>query len=404
MLNMPAFTEKQFVTDHIKSILAFYDAKVDDESGGYFQNYKDDGSIFNPEFKQLVSSTRIVVNYAVAFKLFGKEEYKARAVRGIRFVEDIHWQPEQNAYAWTLHNNQAQDMTQQAYGYAFVLLAYAALHKYQILDCRDNMQTVFAQLETSFWQTDYGLYADEISADGVLSDYRGQNANMHLCEAMLMAYEASGDIQYLDKAETIANNICFRQAELTNGLVWEHYTKTFLPDWEYNKDDPKNLYRPWGFQPGHQTEWTKLLLSLHRHRPSAKYENKAIELFDIAYGTAWDNEYGGLVYGFSPDGKWCDEDKYFWVQAESIAAAAMIYELTGNNDYLDAYQALWAYCWKHMIDHEYGAWFRLLTRENGKTSDEKSSAGAKCDYHSLCACAEVLRVIGDNEKLSPFAK
>ena len=36
------------------------------------------------------------------------------------------------------------------------------------------------------------------------------------------------------------------------GFVWEHYTVDFEIDWEYNKNDPSNIYRPWGFQPGHQ--------------------------------------------------------------------------------------------------------------------------------------------------------
>jgi len=27
-----------------------------------------------------------------------------------------------------------------------------------------------------------------------------------------------------------------------------------------------NLFRPWGYQPGHFTEWAKLLLQLERHK------------------------------------------------------------------------------------------------------------------------------------------
>ncbi len=32
----------------------------------------------------------------------------------------------------------------------------------------------------------------------------------------------------------------------------------------------------------------------------------------------------GLFYGFAPNGDICDNDKYFWVQAESFAAAALL--------------------------------------------------------------------------------
>ena len=50
-----------------------------------------------------------------------------------------------------------------------------------------------------------------------------------------------------------------RQAAKADGLVWEHYDRDWNVDWDYHRDDPKHLFRPWGFQPGHQTEWAKLL-------------------------------------------------------------------------------------------------------------------------------------------------
>jgi len=134
-------------------------------------------------------------------------------------------------------------MTQQAYGYAFVLLAYAAARKAGIVTSNDMLLKTYQQLESRFWQADFGLYADEISPEGELSSYRGQNSNMHLCEAMLAAYEASNEQVFLTRAQTLAQNIAFRQADLTDGLIWEHYTTDFQPDWEYNKEDPKNLYR-----------------------------------------------------------------------------------------------------------------------------------------------------------------
>jgi mannose/cellobiose epimerase-like protein (N-acyl-D-glucosamine 2-epimerase family) len=392
----PDFFSKHFLLNHCQSILAFYDPKVVDQSGGYFQNYFDNGELFDPGFRQLVSSTRIVVNYAQAHSLFAKPEYLTMALHGLDYVENVHWRSDSQSYAWTLLDHQPQDMTQQAYGYAFVLLAYAAVHKNGLRHVTDKIKATYDLLESRFWQAEYGLYADEISSDGQLSDYRGQNANMHLCEAMIMAFEATGDELYLQRALLLAENISHRQASLTDGLVWEHYTPHFAPDWLYNKDDPKNLYRPWGFQPGHQTEWSKLLLSLYRHKPSQDLLDRARMLFDRAFETSWDAEFGGMIYGFAPDGKWCDDDKYFWVQAESFAAAAMLYQLTGQDKYQQQYQALWQYSWQHMVDHQYGAWFRVLTRDNSKYSKEKSAAGAKCDYHTLGACFEVLRVLRDS--------
>jgi len=373
--------------------MSFYDPRVIDSRGGYHQNFHDDGSIFNDGFKHLVSSTRMVVNYATAASVLDRPQYLEFAQHGLDYIENVHWQTSSQGYAWTLQHNTPTDMTQQAYGYAFVLLAYAAVCKAGLVGDSTQLHVIYERLEKRFWQAEYGLYADTISVDGELSDYRGQNANMHLCEAMIAAFEACKNSIFLEKANLLARNICARQADLSNGLVWEHFTSDFGIDWEYNKDDPKNLYRPWGFQPGHQTEWAKLLLQLNGYSPDQWLVDKAQYLFDTAYEQAWDSELGGLIYGFNLQGEWCDDDKYFWVQAESIAAAAMLYQQTEQAKYLAQYEQLWRYCWEHFVDHEFGAWFRVLRRDNVRYSKQKSAAGAKCDYHTLGAFMAIIELM-----------
>ena len=80
---------------------------------------------------------------------------------------------------------------------------------------------------------------------------------MHMCEAMLSAFEATGEEKYLNRAHLLAKRICVDLASKANGLVWEHYKTDWTHDWEYNHDDPKNLFRPYGYLPGHFTEWSK---------------------------------------------------------------------------------------------------------------------------------------------------
>jgi mannose/cellobiose epimerase-like protein (N-acyl-D-glucosamine 2-epimerase family) len=179
---------------------------------------------------------------------------------------------------------------------------------------------------------------------------------------------------------------------LSDGLVWEHYHADWSIDWHYNESDSSNIFRPWGFQPGHQTEWAKLLLILERHRALPWLAPRAIELFDAGFNRAWDDQHGGLYYGFGPDNSICDHDKYFWVQAETFATAALLGKRTGLERFWDCYDELWRYSWAHFVDHEYGAWFRILTCDNRKYGDEKSPAG-KTDYHTMGACYEVLNAI-----------
>jgi len=394
---LPDFRDPAFLRAHIADTMAFYHPRAIDPAGGYFHYFRDDGSVYDASHRHLVSSTRFVFNYAMAAREFDREDYREAARHGLRYLRQAHRDPVGGGYAWTLRDGIAEDRTNHAYGVAFVMLAYASALKGGIAEAAPWLEETWQLLETWFWDEDAGLYRDEADASWRFTDYRGQNANMHLCEALIAAYEASGESRYYYRARTVASQMTRRQAALAGGLVWEHYDRDWNVDWDYHRDDPKHLFRPWGFQPGHQTEWAKLLLILDQHAqergaPVDWLLPTAQHLFDTAIAHSWDERHGGLCYGFDPDGAVCDDDKYFWVQAESLAAAARLAHRTGQVRYWDWYQRLWAYSWRHFVDHEHGAWFRILDRENRKYSDEKSPAG-KTDYHTMGACYDALELL-----------
>ena len=374
--------------------MRFYHPRcIDNNTGGFFQYFRDDGSIYDFDTKHLVSSTRFIFNYSMAAIQFDSKDYLDAALHGINYLRDSHLNKNTGGYAWTMKDSEVDESTNYCYGLAFVLLAYSSAYKAGILKAKDYIEETFQLMEKHFWSKEYELYSDEISADWkVVSSYRGQNANMHSCEALIMAFEATGSQKYLDRALLIGKNICIRQAGLAEGLIWEHYDSNWEINWVYNKNRPDDLFRPWGFQVGHLTEWAKLLLILERHVKEDWLLPRAQELFDDAVEMGWDEKSEGLFYGFAPNGDICDKDKYFWVQAESLAAAAVLANRTGDDYYWEWYDRIWSYSWKHMIDHKYGAWFRILDSNNNKYDDLKSPAG-KTDYHTMGACYEILKII-----------
>lgn len=432
-----------------------------DRSGGFFQGFRDDGSIFDAERRHLVSSARFVINHSVLYRLLKRPEDLAAVRHGLAFLHDVHAAPA-GGFAWELRwrdgRSEVLDATQQNYGAAFVLLAHAEAMMAGVSEARGGLDAAYDLMEKHFWEPAAQLYADEAAADwSTVGSYRGQNSNMHSCEAMMAAFDATGEAKFLARALVLARGITQRlPAIVGSGLVWEHYTEAWKPDLEYGKATQGragNKFRPWGYQTGHLTEWSKLLLQLEAHLgsaagkaacPGAAEEAAAWLLptarrfFDAAWERGWDAVHGGLVYGFSPeDDGWsvCDADKYFWVQVgcaarcsgelllsalgsapaykpyarlplslslppplpqcESIGAASLLAARTGEKKYADAYDALWAYAWAHFIDHKNGAWYRILAPDNSKVTDEKSPVG-KTDYHVICgACRDVLRGMGE---------
>ncbi len=385
----PDFADATFLDQHIQSILDFYAPNVRAPDGGFHQCFLDDGSVYDEGMRHLVSSTRFVFNYATAYQRSENAEQLQWAVDGMDFIKRVHKQPSGH-YAWVIENGVVTDGRAMAYGHAFVMLAAASLVLAGVKEEVATIEQVWDFMETHFWDEESQAYADELDETlTILDPYRGQNANMHTCEALLLAMKATGDTRYLDRAAILAGRFAVDLAGINDGLIWEHYDTSWQCDMQYNIDKPDDLFKPWGFQPGHQVEWTKLLLELNKWQPNPVWPERAAELFDVAMEKGWDETHGGLVYGFAPDGTFADTHKYFWVHAEAFAAAWRLYATTQEERYLDAYNKLWKYSWDTLIDHEQGAWFRIKNRD-GSAFDNLKSPPGKTDYHTMGACWDVL--------------
>ncbi|MCR9138738.1 MAG: AGE family epimerase/isomerase [Alphaproteobacteria bacterium] len=389
-----SYRDPEFLTAHIRSIIEFYHPTcIDTERGGYINQMLDDGTVYDRDTKHLVGTCRFIYNYALASIVLGDPQFKAAAEHGLTFLTQQHRQPD-GGFAWVLGADGVVDGTRHCYGHAFVLLAAAGAAKAGVDGAADLAADVFELLENRFWDADARLYVDEIAAGdwSAIDPYRGQNANMHMCEAMLAAFEATGETRFLDRAHLLAKRICVDLAAPGDGLVWEHYHTDWTHDWDYNRDDPKNLFRPFGYLPGHFTEWSKLLLILERHRPEPWMMTSAKLLFDTALEKSWDEKGGGMNYTFDPSGTVLDTDRYYWVLAETFAAAAILALRTGDDSYWDWYDRAWRYSDQHLVDHKHGAWYRVLDANN-KRYDDKKSPPSKTDYHPLAACFEVLEAM-----------
>ena len=309
---MPDFRSPEFLLGHVRHTLSFYEGRCVDPTGGFFHFYKDDGTGYDRRTRHLVSSTRFVFNHAMAFRHFGKADQQAAVRHGLDFLQRAHAQP-QGGFAWQVDwqgdvdggRATVQDGTNHCYGLAFVMLAHAHALLAGVKVARVGLEATWDLMEQRFWEPRNSLYADEASPDWQLSAYRGQNANMHACEAMMAAYEATREPRYLQRALTLAESVTGRLAALADGLVWEHYRVAPDGSWsldpDYNRDDKTNIFRPWGYQTGHLTEWAKLLMQLERWLPEAQRPAwivpRARHLFDTAMARGRDAAHGGHGYG-----------------------------------------------------------------------------------------------------------
>jgi len=110
MLN---FRSPDFLTDHVLHTLSFYEPRCVDASGGFFHFYKDDGTVYDPRTRHLVSSTRFVFNNAMAYRHFGNPAHLAAVRHGLAFLQRGHAQPG-GGYAWQIDWHQQRATVQDS--------------------------------------------------------------------------------------------------------------------------------------------------------------------------------------------------------------------------------------------------------------------------------------------------
>jgi len=408
----------EFLDAQIKSILAFYDPVCADvELGGFHNQLRDDGTVYDRNRKHCVGTARYTVNYSLATLLYGKAEHKELAAHGVSFLMDRQQDSEHGGFIWILNGRDVEDGEKWCYSVAFSLLALANAHRAGVEGALAHITTVHALAEERYFEPSHGLYIDSFPMDfSAANTYRGQNANMHMCEAHLALYEALGERFHLERATAIAHKlvVALPTAAGCFGRVIEHYSSAWAPDPEKNRGaDPNSeeyIFRPYGFQPGHSFEWAKLIILLERHHREAKAGTESTGwmlpaaelLFRTACECGWDKERGGVYYTFDDEGLPLDKDKYYWALAEMIASAGLLGHRTGAVEYWAWYDKAWDYAEHHFIDGERGGWYPMMSPENVRTDThagpEHTGLPVKCypsktDYHPLAACYEVLRAL-----------
>ena len=256
----------------------------------------------------------------------------------------------------------------KAYDHVFVVLAASSGVVAGRPRAGDLLSRALDVLDQRFWDEEAGALVDMWDRSwSQLEAYRGANANMHGVEAMLAATDATGDLIWANRAARVVERLVLQEAYDHGWRIPEHHDGAWqvLPD--YNADQPRHPFRPYGVTPGHGLEWARLLLHLNTRVPDDRYLEAARRLFETAVGDAWSAEHPGLAYTTDWDGVPVVRERFYWVLCEAIGAAATLAEVTGEDEYDEWYERFWALAQERFIDLPRGGWVQELD-EDGNLS------------------------------------
>jgi mannose/cellobiose epimerase-like protein (N-acyl-D-glucosamine 2-epimerase family) len=282
------------------------------------------------------------------------------------------------------------DDTKAAYVHAFAVLAGATATTAGIDGGRQLLGSALAVWDGRFWDDAEGLAVEEWTRDwSVRSDYRGANANMHGVEATLAAADALAAEDPL-AAATLRRHALRGTERIVHGWTrerdWrlpEHFTATWEPLPEHNRNRPADPFRPYGVTVGHQFEWARLCLHLRaalgEDAPAWLLED-AVALFDAAAGRGWaaDGE-PGFPYTLDWNDRPVVGARMHWVLCEAVAAATVLHAVTGEPRYAELAGAWRAHGEDRFADPATGSWHHELAPDG--TVGTTVWAGQPDAYH-----------------------
>jgi sulfoquinovose isomerase len=254
------------------------------------------------------------------------------------------------------------------YTHAFVVLAASSGTVAGLPVARDLLAEALDVWHQRFFDDMAGMFVDSWNRDFTqLGEYRGVNANMHAVEALLAAADVTSDRLWRERALGIARRVALEFAEPNSWRIPEHFSSSWEPQLEHNRDRPDDQFQPYGATVGHGLEWSRLLLHLEASLgdPPDWLLPAAEALFDRAVVDGWAVDGAdGFIYTTDWDGTPVVRDRMHWVVAEAIGAAAALRRRTGDDRYSDLAATWWAYAERCLFDRQYGSWHHQLDATN----------------------------------------
>ncbi|MGL4174280.1 MAG: AGE family epimerase/isomerase [Actinomycetota bacterium] len=334
-----------------------------------------------------------MTHVAALAEITGQSGWTSMVDHGVRSLTEVFQDHKHGGwYAAVDHRAYTPTMPEkQGYGHAFVILAASSATLANRPGAAELLAESLVIHDQHFWDEETQLPREAFDVSfSAGEDYRGTNAAMHTVEAYLAATDATGDLQWLERAEAIATWVVNQWARERHWRVPEHFTADwqFLP--EYHRDQPAHPFRPYGATIGHALEWSRLILGIrqalrHRGKPAPAWIVPAAEhLAEQAVIDGWAADGSdGFIYTTDWSGKPVVRQRMHWVVAEALAAAVALHHVTGDERWSRRHHQWWDYAKRYVLDHQDGSWHHELSPDQRPTSVTWS--GKPDIYHALQA-------------------
>ncbi len=288
---------------------------VDEANGGFHETLTFEGRP-GARQKRMRTMARQIYAFAIAKERGWDGPADDLISHGIDFIAK-KGRTDKGGFVRTLNcDGSVADPTEDAYDHAFVLLALAHAHKCGIAGALELGRETFSFLDAHLEDTRMTGFLETAGGEGI----RRSNPHMHLLEAFLAWFAATGSRDHLRRAARIV--------DLFRNHLFDAETWTLGEFFDDNWQPVKGEQGSWT-EPGHHFEWASLLVDFASRSGQTNIVAYARKLYASAIANGL-NRATGLAYAaVSRDGIPLDTVSRSWPQAEVIKAAIALDGTTG---------------------------------------------------------------------------
>lgn len=383
----------QHAADHLRThILPFWlEHMVDHDRGGFYGEITRTMERNDDAPRGALLTSRILWTFAAAYRRFPDAAYLAMARHAYADLVTRFNDKEHGGFYWTANADGAPVRTRkQVYGQAFAIYALTELHRATGEDePLERAIATFRLLEQHTRDREHGGYFEACNREWRLEsvDWRlskldlntpkSQNTLLHVMEGYSNLLRVWPDDELRRAQSALIDVMLTRVLDSKT----HHLGLFFEADWTLKSDR---------ISFGHDIEAAWLLTdAAHAVGDAAliaRTEAVAVKIAEVTRAEAIDTD-GGLLYEAGPGGITQDH-KEWWPQAEAVVGFLEAWRISGDSQWRQVAENLWAFIEAHLVDREHGEWHRAVTRDRQLIPEYEKAGFWKCPYHNGRACLE----------------
>ncbi len=358
----------------LDNIIPFWTQTIDKDSGGFFTDINENGSVWGSGNKYPRMISRLVFGFCAAYMLSGDGKYLDFAAHGMDYLKNFGWDKNYGGwYTSTDENNEPDTTEKNLFDETYcnlgpVLYYFVTGNK----DALSYVQKTHELMQTKAWDKEYSGYFARVGErwEDITSN-KSFNAEIDTCTAYLIYYYmATKNPDLLRDLKNIADVAVRHMVDPNTGFVGE----TFSKDWVSRET------RLWA---GHNLKTGWVMMRMYYLTGDKKYLEAAKKIAAAQVKYTWDAEYGGWFFQFSSkDPASVNDVKDWWTQEEGNNLMLNLFHYSKDKSYLNKFQKSASFWDNNFIDKKYGECFSTLSRDGSPTNRTKGNL-FKSAYHTM---------------------